>query len=691
MKRIAFYLGITTALVASCSIQEERFETPAQKDDVIFYASFEQPSEGTRVYVNEDLHLRWNADDRVSIFNKLTYNQQYKFLGETGDNAGGFSEVSGASFVTGNEIPHVVSVYPYQEGTKITEDEVITLTLPAEQSYAENTFGLGANTMVSVTEDNVLQFKNVGGYLVLKLYGEGVSVSSITLKGNNGEKLAGKASVTMPLDGVPTAVMAGDATTKITLNCPVPVQLGATEEESTQFWFVVPPVTFEEGFTLTVVNRVGDSFVKSTTKPISLSRSALSRMSALKVDLGNNPDPEESTLAEIAGFADGTTVKTMPVQVMAKTTLGVIIADETQEMFFFSRTPLDVAIGDRIQVIASKTTYRNLPELQNVLSLEILSTGESITYPTPEDISARTDFDDPFFGDFQYVLLKGTLQSVKTAQYGISYFVERLDDNTLLPFYFFYPSDYQNPEGYTIGDQVWATGYFAGFNPDSMCIIITSMTVENHPVPEAVDLGLSVKWASFNLGATEPEEYGDYYAWGETEPYYLNLNPLSWKEGKSGYRWSSYRLCNSLTLLLTKYCYDSLCGEDGFTDDKTVLEIEDDAAHMNLGGNWRMPTQEEFQELIDGTSSVWETLNGVRGRRFTSKYNGNSIFLPAAGDLSYTNLYDLGISGIYWSSSLYTDNNPSLAWDLCFDSNFVSSTGNINRYEGHPVRPVYAD
>lgn len=92
MKRIALYLGIVAALVASCSIQEENFETP-QKDDVVFYASFEQPTEvGTRVYANEKLYLRWTADDRVSIFNKITYNQQYKFLGETGDNSGGFKQ-----------------------------------------------------------------------------------------------------------------------------------------------------------------------------------------------------------------------------------------------------------------------------------------------------------------------------------------------------------------------------------------------------------------------------------------------------------------------------------------------------------------------------------------------------------------------------------------------------------------------
>ncbi len=220
----------------------------------------------------------------MSIFGKNTYNQQYRFLGETGDNSGGFSKVDGAEYVTGNPISHTVSVYPYQEVTRITEDEVLTLILPAEQYYAKNSFGLGASTMVSVSSDDVLQFKSVSGYLMLKLHGEGISVTSITLRGNNGEKLAGKASVTMPLDGVPTAVMADDATSEITLICETPIQLGTSAEESTQFWFVVPPVTFTEGFTISVKESSGRVYEKSTSNSISIERNKLSKMSPVSIE-----------------------------------------------------------------------------------------------------------------------------------------------------------------------------------------------------------------------------------------------------------------------------------------------------------------------------------------------------------------------------------------------------------------------
>ena len=281
MKR-SFVFALAVALLASCSTKEIDIQTPVQ-DDVVFYASFEQPAdEATKVYANEDFLLRWNADDRVSIFNTITYNEEYRFTGETGDNGGSFSRVNN-DFITGNTIPHVVSVYPYQKSTSITENEVLTVTLPAEQTYAENTFGLGANTMISVSDNNVLQYKNVGGYLMIKLYGKGVSVSSITLKGNNGEKLAGKSSVSMPLGGVPSVTMEEDATTEIVLTCETPVQLGATEEESSQFWFVVPPVTFSKGFTITVNNSLDRTFERSTSKSIAIERNNLSKMAAMEV------------------------------------------------------------------------------------------------------------------------------------------------------------------------------------------------------------------------------------------------------------------------------------------------------------------------------------------------------------------------------------------------------------------------
>ena len=135
----------------------------------------------------------------------------------------------------------------------ISQSGVITATLPAEQSYAENSFGQGDNAMVAVTkntDDTFLKFKNVGGYLELWLYGEDVTVKSITLTGNNEEKLSGTATITSTYGSEPTISMANNATPTITLNCGEGVKIGTSAETATAFWLVVPPTTFESGFTI---------------------------------------------------------------------------------------------------------------------------------------------------------------------------------------------------------------------------------------------------------------------------------------------------------------------------------------------------------------------------------------------------------------------------------------------------------
>ena len=187
---------------------------------------------------------------------------------------------------------------------------------------------------------------------------------------------------------------------------------------------------------------------------------------------------------------------------------------------------------------------------------------------------------------------------------------------------------------------------------------------------EAVDLGLSVKWANMNIGAECPEDYGDYFAWGETEP-------------KDVYDWSTYKWCNGSDTSLTKYNTSSSYGT---VDNKTKLELSDDAAHVNWGGAWRMPTDAERIELREQCTWTWTRQNGVNGCKVTSKSNGNSIFLPAAGDRIYGSLYGTGRDGNYWSSSLDTD-YPSGALGVSCDSSGVYGSWSY-RIFGCSVRPV---
>ena len=191
-----------------------------------------------------------------------------------------------------------------------------------------------------------------------------------------------------------------------------------------------------------------------------------------------------------------------------------------------------------------------------------------------------------------------------------------------------------------------------------------------------VDLGLpsGTLWATCNVGASAPEDYGDYFAWGETAP-------------KDYYDWSTYKWCNGGHTTITKYCTNSEYGYNGFVDNKTELDLEDDAAYVNWDPSWCMPTVEQQQELYQNCSSVWTTKNGVNGRLFTGP-NGNTLFLPAAGGRWDGSRYYVGSYGYYWSRTLYTCFSCSdLAYNLDFTSGYVGCDGD-DRIIGFTVRAV---
>ena len=188
---------------------------------------------------------------------------------------------------------------------------------------------------------------------------------------------------------------------------------------------------------------------------------------------------------------------------------------------------------------------------------------------------------------------------------------------------------------------------------------------------EYVDLGLpsGTKWATCNVGATKPEEFGGYYAWGETEE-------------KSNYDWSTYKWYSGSDDNMTKYRTDS---DYGTVDNKIILDPEDDVAHVKWGGSWRMPTFDEQRELLNECSWEWTELDGVPGHIVTGP-NGNSIFLPAAGYRDGTEVDVRGSDGGYWSSSLYVSSS-GYACGLGFGS-VGSGWNSPSRDYGLSVRPV---
>ena len=204
----------------------------------------------------------------------------------------------------------------------------------------------------------------------------------------------------------------------------------------------------------------------------------------------------------------------------------------------------------------------------------------------------------------------------------------------------------------------------------AICVLI-SCNVQ--PTGKSVDLGLpsGTLWADRNVGAALPEDYGDYFAWGETKP-------------KSNYSWATFKYCEDNSGdRFSKYNTQSKYGN---VDNKTTLEKSDDAATANWGSDWCMPTQQQFQELKDNCTWIWTTRNGKNGYEVKGK-NGNSLFFPAAGYRYGTVLYLAGSDGSYWSSSLYSD-DPYGGRYLGFDSGSVDPDNWYYRGSGFSVRPV---
>ena len=198
-----------------------------------------------------------------------------------------------------------------------------------------------------------------------------------------------------------------------------------------------------------------------------------------------------------------------------------------------------------------------------------------------------------------------------------------------------------------------------------MAVLFTAecMNAQTHNGHGYVDLGLpsGTLWATCNVGASKPEDYGDYFAWGETQP-------------KTTYNWENYKWYNGSSS--TKYT-----ASDGLI----TLQPSDDAATANWGGGWQMPSRAQWKELLDNTTKKWTTRNGVSGMLFEAK-NGQSLFLPAAGCRDGSSLIGAGSSGGYWSSSHSTDGSDG-AWYLLFKSDYCDMI-NTYRYYGLPVRPV---
>lgn len=286
---VSYGLLIGLLLLAGCS--KERFvpaPQPAQENVAIDYSapvfnSAIETEHQSKTQIQEDGHLHWMSNDRVSLFCGSTANQQYVFSGRDGDRSGLLKKVAAPS-QNGESASANYAVYPYDSNATLS-DGILHVNLPQTQTYVKGSFGPGASTMVAVTrdvEDYNLNFRNVTGYLVVKLYGD-MTVKQVSIQSYGGEKISGSASITASCSGAPSVTMSSDASDRIVLDCGSGVKLGETSETATEFWFALPPVTFSQGFTVNVTDTQGHTFSRARTASGTIARNRIVGINPFRV------------------------------------------------------------------------------------------------------------------------------------------------------------------------------------------------------------------------------------------------------------------------------------------------------------------------------------------------------------------------------------------------------------------------
>lgn len=361
MKKTLFYMMLLAGAVACQMAEESQAPVKEEVPASVFHATLEGAEAETKVYTDEALHVLWNADDRVTIFAKTTRNKQYRFLGADGATGGDFEEVVGG-FGTGENIDYNFAVYPYNATTAYSygdnasdsSDDYLATVFPKAQTYRAGSFGPGANLMVAKSGTDDLPFKNVGGYLCLKLYGSGFSVRSIVLQGNNNETLSGPVKVSIGDGNIPSMEFDTADPSKlekeIVLSADTPVALGADAANAVTFWMVVPPATLSGGFTVTVIDGNGGMHQKSTSKSITFERNKQTPMKAFEITAGDVLAPltvDEMGSVSLAGIGFSYDKDTDQVNLYEQDNKvwARFLRVPTLTMFEIGPIPADVAVG----------------------------------------------------------------------------------------------------------------------------------------------------------------------------------------------------------------------------------------------------------------------------------------------------------------------------------------------------------
>ncbi len=507
-----------------------------------------------------------------------------------------------------NPEPSYTGLYPYDE-TASFDGSSVTMTLVDTQTATPGSFSFGLFPAIGKSDGSRIQFYNICGGIRFSVTKSGIRRA--VLRGNNGEKIAGKVKVGFSSSGLPEVKKVVNGVDHIVLEVPEDGSFIVGQN----YYFVVPPTSFVNGFTIYFDSSDGIG-VYNRSVSTDIKRSVISGLKDVDISVSSYTVGDAFPASDVFNPSQGGGVVAWVSN--DKSMVLLVSASELRGKNWTASNDWCNSYGDgwRMPRINELTLIH---ENFSAINAGLKSSG--------------------------YTQLSNTEYWSSTVNTTNSrcYYRERLNDGIV----------FTN----------------AGSHEDISSTANYTRAVKLLNYNDFVDLGLSVCWARNNVGSRVQWDAGEWrYAWGD-------IKPLSYAD------WSMYKWCDGEINTFTKYCDNKYKGE---VDNKTVLEKNDDAAFIEWGANWRMPTKDEFQELVDNCEWVWT--NG--GYFVISKKNGNSIFLPAGGIKKYQNKLDKYYEeGHYWSSTLKTSKNEE-AFDLFFDSSHVTLTHSSIRYYGQNIRPV---